>query len=333
MNILVTGGAGFIGSHTVVELLAQNHTVTVVDNLSNSKRSVLDAIEKISGKSVHFEESDVRDTDYLTYLLEANHIDAAIHFAAFKAVGESVTEPLKYYDNNIGGLLSVLQAMHNSKVNKFIFSSSATVYGDPDSVPITEDSALKPATNPYGATKQMGEQIIKDASKSSDLQAVLLRYFNPIGAHESGLIGELPIGTPNNLVPYVVQAAAGIRDMLTVFGDDYDTPDGSGVRDYIHVVDLARAHVAALDYLMKQEEPTSVFNIGTGSGVSVLELINTFEKVNKIKVPHIIGPRRDGDIAACYADPTKANKLLNWKAEKTLEQSLEDSWRWQQNQR
>ena len=331
MNILVTGGAGFIGSHTIVELLAGGHTVTVVDSFVNSNKSVLEKLEKITGKSVHFIEQDVRDTEGLEYLMEANCIDAVIHFAALKAVGESVQKPLEYYRNNIDGLLSVLEAMNQANVTKLIFSSSATVYGDADEMPITEDAPLKPATNPYGATKQMAEQIIGDVCKSSAMRAVLLRYFNPIGAHASGLIGELPLGVPNNLVPFVAQAAAGVRDTLTVFGNDYETPDGSGVRDYIHVVDLAKAHVKSVDYLNDSNEKVTILNIGTGSGTSVLEVINTFEKVNNVKVPYTVGPRRPGDIATCYASPAKAESILGWKAELSLEQALADTWKWQQN--
>lgn len=329
MNVLVTGGAGYIGSHTVVALLQRGHSVTIVDNFSNSQSNVLQAIHRITGLEPTCYDLDVRDSQALTKIMQDNQIDSVIHFAAFKAVGESVALPLKYYDNNLIGLISVLEAMNQSKVNKLIFSSSATVYGDPDSVPITEAFTLKTATNPYGATKQIGERIIQDTAQSTELNAVILRYFNPIGAHESGLIGELPQGTPNNLVPYLVQAAAGVRDKLTVFGNDYDTPDGTGVRDYIHVVDLAEAHVAALLALSSQENSTAVFNIGTGNGVSVLELIQSFEKATGVKVPYEIGPRRPGDIASCYADATKANKELNWKAARSLDQALTDAWRWQ----
>ncbi len=329
MNVLVTGGAGYIGGHTVVALLQRGHTVTIVDNFSNSQNNILQAIKQITGLEPACYDLDVRDSKSLTKIMQDSQIDSVIHFAAFKAVGESVAQPLKYYDNNLISLISVLEAMNESKVNKLIFSSSATVYGDPDCVPITEEFTLKTATNPYGATKQMGERIIQDTAQSTELNAVILRYFNPIGAHESGLIGELSQGTPNNLVPILVQAAAGLRDKLTVYGNDYDTPDGSGVRDYIHVVDLAQAHVTALTYLSKQEEPASVFNIGTGNGVSVLELIQSFEKVTGVKVPYEIGARRAGDIASCYADASKASIELKWKATKTLDQALADAWRWQ----
>lgn len=330
MNVLVTGGTGYIGSHTVVELLAKNHQVTVVDNLCNSDQSVVERIEKIAKSPVVFKNIDVLKTDALASIMGNSSFDSVIHFAALKAIGASTQKPLEYYKNNIGGLISVIEAAQSAGINKLIFSSSATVYGDPDFVPITEDHPLKTTTNPYGETKQMAERIIQDICKATTLQAVILRYFNPIGAHISGLIGENPQGAPNNLVPYLVQAAAGVRDKLTVFGNDYPTPDGSGVRDYIHVVDLAKAHVAALSHLDNQSEPTSVFNIGTGKGASVLELINTFERVNGVKVPYQIGPRRPGDIASCYADAAKANEILGWKAEHSLEQSLVDAWRWQQ---
>jgi UDP-glucose 4-epimerase len=331
MNVLVTGGTGFIGSHTIVELISDGHSVTVVDNFINSDDDILPRLEKITGQSIDFHKLDVRTTDELSALMTQNKIDVAIHFAALKAVGESVQKPLEYYRNNIDGLLSVLEAMQTSGVENIIFSSSATVYGDPDSVPITEDAPLKPVTNPYGATKQMAEQIIQDTCKAYGIKAVLLRYFNPIGAHSSGLIGELPKGTPNNLVPFVTQAAAGVRDKLTVYGDNWDTPDGSGVRDYIHVVDLAKAHAKSVNYLDKTDDNVTTLNLGTGKGVSVLEVINTFEHVNNVKVPYIIGPRRDGDIASCYASADKAEKLLGWKAELSLEQALKDSWNWQKH--
>jgi UDP-glucose 4-epimerase len=330
MHILVTGGAGFIGSHTIVELIADGHSVTVVDNFLNSDKRVLDSLREITGQNIEFFELDVRETNSLAQLMNEQKIGAVIHFAALKAVGESVQKPLEYYRNNIDGLLSVLEAMQTASVDKLIFSSSATVYGDANEMPITEEAPLKPATNPYGATKQMAEQIIADVCKSSKIQAVLLRYFNPIGAHASGLIGELPLGVPNNLVPFVTQAAAGLRDELTVFGDDYDTPDGTGVRDYIHVVDLAKAHVKSLNYLASSDDKTTILNIGTGQGASVLEVIKTFESVNNVAVPYHIGPRRDGDIAICYASPAKAEKILGWKAELSIEQSLKDAWNWQQ---
>lgn len=331
MNILVTGGSGFIGSHTCVELIDAGHTIVILDNFSNSDKSVVEKIETISGSHVQLVDADVRDSHALIDALKHSHIDAVIHFAALKAVGESLLKPLEYYENNVYGLITLLMAMRETGVSQLIFSSSATVYGNPDSLPITEDFPLKPATNPYGASKQMCEQIITDTCRSGALRAVMLRYFNPIGAHPSGLIGELPIGTPNNLVPYVAQTAAGIRSKLTIYGGDYDTPDGTGVRDFIHVVDLAKAHVKALDYLQNEDITVDAFNIGTGRGASVLELIRTFETVNDIKVPYEIGPRRDGDIASCYASASKAEEKLHWKAEIDLKTALKDTWRWQQN--
>ncbi len=331
MRILVTGGAGFIGSHTVVALIEAGHTPYIVDNFSNSDRSMLDGLQKLTQTDVVCEVIDVRDTEKLTHFLKDNQIEAVIHFAALKAVGESIQKPLEYYDNNVNGLLSLLEAMREAHVTQLIFSSSATVYGEPDQVPIAEDAPLKPATNPYGASKQMGEQIVTDTCKATDIRAILLRYFNPVGAHPSGLIGELPIGIPNNLVPYVSQTAAGIREQLTVHGDDYDTPDGTGIRDYIHVVDLAHAHVKALDYLHAHDVNTDVFNIGTGQGSSVLEVVQTFERVNNVTVAHTIGPRRPGDLSSVYASADKAEKVLGWKAEKDIAQALVDTWNWQQN--
>jgi UDP-glucose 4-epimerase len=331
MNVLVTGGAGYIGSITCVELSAAGHTPFIVDSFVNSQPFILKNIEKLTGKKPTFAQIDVRNTAALSDFIKVNNIDAVIHFAALKAVGESVKNPLLYYENNLGGLLSVLQAMENTDVTQLVFSSSATVYGDPDSVPIHETDALKQTTNPYGATKQFAERILEDTASQGALKTALLRYFNPIGAHPSGLLGELPLGVPNNLVPFVSQAAAGIRDELPVFGDDYDTPDGSGVRDYIHVVDLAKAHVSALSYLQSTENAVTTLNIGTGHGTSVLDIIKTFEKVNNVTVPYTIGKRREGDIATCYANVDKAEDVLGWKAELSLEQALKDTWNWQQS--
>jgi UDP-glucose 4-epimerase len=330
MNILVTGGAGFIGSHTVVELLEAGHSPFIVDNFSNSNEFVLDNLKSITGHEIIAANLDVRNTAALSEFMAKHDIEAVIHFAAFKAVGESTQKPLLYHTNNIGGLLSVLESMKKCGVEKLIFSSSCTVYGDPDSVPVNEQTPLKDATNPYGATKQIGERILNDMATYGGINSVLLRYFNPIGAHKSGMIGELPIGVPNNLVPFVSQAAAGIRDKITVFGDDYDTPDGSGVRDYIHVVDLAKAHVKAVEYVGTMDKNIDVFNLGTGTGSSVLEVIKTFEDVNNIKVPFEIGPRRSGDIAETYAAVGKAKDVLGWETALSLEDALRDTWRWQQ---
>jgi len=329
-NILVTGGLGFIGSHTVIELIHNGYTPIIVDNLTNTRRSVLKTLQQLTNQKITFYQTDVLNQEKLIQILHENNIEAVIHFAALKAVGESIEKPTVYYKNNIGGLLSVLGAMDTAHINKMVFSSSATVYGDPDILPITEDAPLKTPTSPYGVTKQLGERIISDVANSNNLKAVILRYFNPIGAHESGRIGELPIGTPNNLVPYLVQAAAGIRKELTIYGDDYPTLDGTGIRDYIHVVDLAKAHVKALNYLEKVKEPVTTLNLGTGKGNSVLELIKTFESVNNVKVPYTIGSRRSGDIASCYASATKAKRVLEWEAHKTLENALQDAWKWQQ---
>ena len=331
-NILVTGGAGFIGSHTVVELISAGYRPVVVDNFCNSHKSVINELEKITKNCIKFYEADVREKSKIVDIIQKENIEAVIHFAALKAVGESVEKPLEYYENNVVGLINLLESMASTHVESLIFSSSATVYGDPDELPLTENAPIKPATNPYGATKQMCEQIINDSSRSGVIDAVCLRYFNPIGAHSSGLIGELPKGAPNNLVPYVTQTAAGVRGELKVFGNDYPTKDGSGIRDYIHVVDLAKAHVAAIQYLEKLHQDKFVaLNIGTGEGSSVLEIVSTFERVTGVKVPYSIGKRREGDIAACYASPKKAHKVLGWKAELSLEDALRDAWKWQQN--
>lgn len=328
--ILVTGGMGYIGSHTVVELLNLNYEVVVVDNLSNSSILVKDRIKKITNKDFKFYNVDVTDKESLKKVFEENKIDSIIHFAAFKAVGESVEKPLEYYENNLVGALVVFELMKEFNVNNFVFSSSATVYGKPKSCPIKEDFSLS-TTNPYGATKLMIEDIMRDLSKADkNLNLVILRYFNPIGAHESGLIGEEPKGIPNNLMPYITKVAVGQLNELSVFGDDYDTKDGTGVRDYIHVVDLAKGHVASIKKL--EENPGLLtYNLGTGEGCSVLDLVKAFEKVNNIKIPYKIIDRRPGDIDMCYADPTKAFDELGWKAEFGIERMCEDSWTWQSN--
>ena len=328
--ILVTGGMGYIGSHTVVELLNLNYEVVVVDNLSNSSILVKDRIKKITNKDFKFYNVDVTDKESLKKVFEENKIDSIIHFAAFKAVGESVEKPLEYYENNLVGALVVFELMKEFNVNNFVFSSSATVYGKPKSCPIKEDFSLS-TTNPYGATKLMIEDIMRDLSKADkNLNLVILRYFNPIGAHESGLIGEEPKGIPNNLMPYITKVAVGQLNELSVFGDDYDTKDGTGVRDYIHVVDLAKGHVASIKKL--EENPGLLtYNLGTGEGYSVLDLVKAFEKVNNIKIPYKIIDRRPGDIDMCYADTTKAFDELGWKAEFGIERMCEDSWTWQSN--
>ncbi len=331
MKVLVTGGAGYIGSHTVVELLDANYEVVIVDNFSNSKPQALEAIKTITKKDFKFYEVDLLDKKNLNDVFEDNKdIEAVIHFAALKAVGESVAKPIEYYNNNITGTLNLLDCMRKHNVKKIVFSSSATVYGDPKSVPIKEDFP-KSATNPYGQTKVMIEQILEDVhTADNDWSVVLLRYFNPIGAHESGLIGESPNGIPNNLMPYINQVALGKLDHLNIFGDDYDTPDGTGVRDYIHVVDLAKGHIKAIE---RAEKMTGVesYNLGTGKGYSVLEIVQNFEKATGVKIKYEIAPRRPGDIAECYADPSKAQEILGWKAEKNLEDMCKDSWKFTKN--
>ena len=329
MAILLTGGAGFIGSHTAVELLDAGYEVVIADDLSNSDVSVIDRIETITGKRPAFYRIDVADRAALEEIFSAQSIDAVIHFAGFKAVGESVQKPVAYYRNNIDTALTVLETMKDHGCKRFIFSSSATVYGISDQVPFTEQTEQRGCTNPYGWTKYMIEQILRDAAAADDtLSVVLLRYFNPIGAHPSGLLGEKPNGIPNNLMPYITQVASGIRDHLSVFGNDYPTPDGTGVRDYIHVQDLAKGHVAAYRYALTHSG-CEVFNLGTGEGYSVLDLVHTFERVNHLTIPYEIAPRRAGDIATCYAATDKAASVLGWKAEKTLEDMCRDSWRWQ----
>lgn len=331
MSILVTGGTGYIGSHTVVELLKRDNDVVIVDNLSNSKICVLDRIEKITGKRPEFIKCDLLDDAMLDQVFaEHPSIDSVIHFAGLKAVGESCSLPIKYYHNNITGTLNLLSSMVKYGVSRIVFSSSATVYGVPKSVPIKEDFPLS-TTNPYGETKLMIERILKDAVLAyPDLSVCVLRYFNPIGAHESGLIGEDPRGIPNNLLPYISKVAAGKLECLSVFGNDYDTPDGTGVRDYIHVVDLALAHIYAISYTEKQKG-IDYINVGTGNGYSVLEMVSAFEKAWGGKVNYKFAPRRPGDIAECYADPTKAYELLGWRAERNLEKMCEDAARWQKN--
>ncbi len=332
MSILLTGGCGFIGSHTAVEVIEAGQDVVIADDLSNSEESVVERIGQITGKRPVFYHIDVADEAALSRVFEENEIEAVIHFAGFKAVGESVEKPLEYYDNNLNTTLTLLKVMRRFRVRRFIFSSSATVYSLVEDVPFTEESGPLGCTNPYGWTKYMIEQILKDVCVADpEMSVVLLRYFNPIGAHESGLIGEKPNGIPNNLMPYVTQVAQGIRPQLNVFGNDYPTPDGTGVRDYIHVVDLAKGHVAALDY-SREHEGCEVFNLGTGHGYSVLDLVNTFEEVNGVKIPYEIAPRRAGDIATCYADTKKAEEVLGWKAGKDIKDMCRDAWRWQKSQ-
>ena len=332
MSILVTGGAGYIGSHTVVELLNEGKEVIIIDNFSNSKPDVLDKIRKISGKDFKFYEINYLDREKLEKVFEENEIESVINFAGFKAVGESVQKPIEYYTNNISGALVLLDTMKKYNVKKFVFSSSATVYGDPEIIPITEECKIGGTTNPYGTSKLFIEQILQDIYKSDNSwDIVILRYFNPVGAHESGLIGEEPQGIPNNLMPYVVRVAKGILPELSVFGNDYDTPDGTGVRDYIHVVDLAIGHVKAIEKLDKEGKGLYIYNLGTGTGYSVLDMVKSFEKITGKKVPYKIVGRRAGDIATCYADPAKAEKELGWKAEKTLKDMCEDSWRFINN--
>ena len=332
MAILVTGGAGYIGSHTVVELLNKNKEVVIVDNFSNSKPEVLDKIRKITGKDFKFYEIDYMDRNALEKVFEENNIDSVINFAGYKAVGESVKEPIKYYMNNISGCLVVLDVMKKFNVKKFIFSSSATVYGDPEIIPITEECKTGGTTNPYGTTKLFIEQILKDLYKSDNTWDIcILRYFNPVGAHESGLIGEEPQGIPNNLMPYIVRVANGTLEQLSVFGNDYNTKDGTGVRDYIHVVDLAKGHIAALEKLDKEQTGLYIYNLGTGTGYSVLDMVKAFEKATGKTVNYRIAPRRPGDIASCYANPKKAKEELGWKAEKNLDDMCKDSWRYIEN--
>ena len=330
-KILVTGGAGYIGSHTVVELIEAGYDVVVVDNLSNSSKESLDRVEQITGKSVKFYENDIADMDAMNKIFDENDIDSVIHFAGLKAVGESVEKPLEYYKNNIAGTLNMCEVMRNHGVKNIIFSSSATVYGDPETVPITEECPKGVCTNPYGWTKSMLEQILMDINVSDpEWNVILLRYFNPIGAHKSGLIGEDPNGIPNNLMPYITKVATKQLEKLNVWGNDYPTPDGTGVRDYIHVVDLAKGHVKALEKIV--ENPgVKIYNLGTGKGYSVLEVVENFIEASGVDIPYVIGPRRPGDIAECYADPSLAKEELGWEAEFGIREMCADSWNWQKN--
>ena len=329
MNILLTGGAGYIGSHTIIELDKAGHSVVVVDNLVNSNHESLRRVSIIIGKEIPFYEVDVRDKENLSKVFEENKIDAVIHLAGLKSVGESVSKPLEYYHNNMTGTFTLLDVMCQHNCKNIIFSSSATVYGDPAIIPITEECPKGNCTNPYGQTKSMLEEVLMDVQKADpEWNVVLLRYFNPIGAHQSGMIGENPIGIPNNLMPYITQTAVGIRKELGVFGNDYDTPDGTGVRDYIHVCDLASGHVAALKAI-KRNCGLAKYNLGTGHGYSVLDVVKTFEIINGVKIPYSIKPRRPGDIATCYCNPTKAEVELGWKAKYGIEEMVRDSWNWQ----
>ena len=332
MRILVTGGAGYIGSHTCVELLNQGQEVVVVDNLCNSSEESLNRVKQITGKNVTFYKADLLDKAAMEEIFSKETVDAVIHFAGLKAVGESVAKPLEYYHNNVTGTLVLCDVMRNHGVKKIIFSSSATVYGDPAFVPITEDCPKGKITNPYGQTKSMLEQILTDLHTADpEWSVILLRYFNPVGAHKSGLIGEDPAGIPNNLTPYITQVAVGKLKEVGVFGNDYDTPDGTGVRDYIHVVDLAIGHVKAVDKLAQSEPDVRIYNLGTGKGFSVLQMIEAFSKACGKQIPYAIKPRRPGDIAECYADAALAKKELGWEAERGIDEMCEDSWRWQSN--
>ena len=332
-QILVTGGTGYIGSHTVVELIENGYDVVIIDNLYNSEAEVIDRIAKITGTTPPLEVFDLCDESLLdSFFRKHKNIDGIIHFAAYKAVGESVHKPLEYYRNNLVSLMNLLGQMKRNDIPAFVFSSSCTVYGQPEKLPVSEDSPIQPAVSPYGNTKQIGEEIIRDTVTSSPgIRAIALRYFNPIGAHPSGLIGELPRGVPENLVPYITQTAYGLRDELKVFGDDYDTPDGSCIRDYLHVVDLAKAHVTAVDRLISEKNKSAfeIFNLGTGTGVSVLEAIKSFERATGVKVKYRITGRREGDIEKIWADPALANSELGWKTVSTLDEALRTAWEWE----
>ena len=331
MKILLTGGAGYIGSHTAVELYSAGHEVVIVDSLVNSKEEAVRRTEKITGKNIPFYKADVRDREAMDSIFKAHKIDAVIHFAGLKAVGESCVKPLEYYENNMNATFVLLDVMRNNGCKNIIFSSSATVYGNPAIIPITEECPKGHCTNPYGQTKSMLEEVLSDVQKADpEWNVVLLRYFNPIGAHKSGLIGENPNGIPNNLMPYITQTAIGLRKELGVFGNDYDTPDGTGVRDYIHVVDLANGHVAALRAIEKKCG-LAIYNLGTGHGYSVLDVVKAFEKANDLKVPYVIKPRRPGDIATCYCNPAKAKAELGWEAQFGIEDMCRDSWNFQKN--
>ena len=333
MKVLVTGGLGFIGSHTVVELQNEGFEVIIIDNLSNTSLSVLDGIQNITGKVPAFEKLDLREKDKVQdFFRRHKDIDGVIHFAASKAVGESVGNPLLYYENNINVLVYILQELQQKSTANIIFSSSCTVYGQAEQMPITEDSSVQAAMSPYGNTKQIGEEIITDTAKASNINAILLRYFNPIGSHPSAEIGELPLGVPQNLVPFITQTGIGLRQELSVYGDDYPTPDGTAIRDYIHVVDLAKAHVIAMQRLLNKnnQDKVETFNLGTGTGSSVLEVIHAFEKVSGQKLPYKIVARREGDITEAYANTDKANNVLGWKAQSNLEEAMASAWKWEQ---
>jgi UDP-glucose 4-epimerase len=329
-KILLTGGAGFIGSHTAVELMQLDYDVVLIDDFSKSNRTLLDGVEKIIGRTPIFFEGDCKDIKFLEKIFGGNQFDSVIHFAAYKSVGESVKKPLLYYDNNLRSMIELLQAMSRFEVNEFIFSSSCTVYGQPDIIPVDEKAPFKKAESPYGASKQMCERLLEDeVIANKDLKVISLRYFNPIGAHPSALIGELPIGVPDNLVPYVTQTAAGLRPKLTVFGSDYETPDGSCLRDFIHVTDLANAHIRSVERIDDMPTRYEAFNLGTGEGVSVLGLVKKFIEVTGVNLPYQIGPRRPGDIEKVYANPDKAKKLLGWQSMLSLDEALKDAWKWQ----
>nr|WP_320117609.1 UDP-glucose 4-epimerase GalE [uncultured Marinifilum sp.] len=336
-KILVTGGTGYIGSHTTVELINKGYEVVIIDNLSNSEARVVDSIEKITGTRPKFYEMDLLDQLKLdAFFAENNDLNGIIHFAAAKAVGESVNIPLHYYRNNLVTMLNLLEGMKKYEIENFVFSSSCTVYGQPDELPVTENAPVKPAESPYGYTKQVNENILKDTIASgAKIKGIALRYFNPIGAHHSGLIGELPIGVPANLMPFITQTAYGLREQLSVFGDDYDTPDGSCIRDYIHVVDLAKAHIIAIERMIDGRNDSSyeMFNIGTGNGFSVFEVIKSFEKTSGKKLNYVVAPRRAGDIVKIWADTTIGNTVLGWKAEKTLDEMTKSAWDWENNYR